>query len=247
MSYFSRLAEQTGLADRRPGFGQRGWPSPMSVSALEIDEVRELPPLSPPLAAEQPRPSSRPEVATPRTTDERPADLPSLDHPAEAQRRPSARTEPIERTEEHSAAPPAPSAAPAPAPETYLPGQRVLETVAAVRAWAAAAPASAVENTTLANNSAAPPAIDAAIPSTPPGDRDWRPIRAEPSAGPVFKPAPDVQNLTLSIGAIELTVEAPQQPAAPAPAPRGPRAADASAEGLSRLLRRHYVNWLGGP
>jgi hypothetical protein len=56
-----------------------------------------------------------------------------------------------------------------------------------------------------------------------------------------------VQNVSLSIGAIELTVEAPAGPPVPSPPPAAPvRAAEPAADGVAQRLRRHYVNWLGG-
>ncbi|OAN36776.1 hypothetical protein [Mycolicibacterium iranicum] len=298
MSYFSRLAEQAGMAATETGYGRRRPRPPVSPTAFEVEEVREhRPPASPAQAPHHAEPAAPPlsaprrpvtpvgtvssassapasarrgapahgRAASPAATGgrqpppgsalppqavQRPADNALWGRAAEAPVPPPTSPPRVSGIEEESAEQSAPRLAhavtpPSDRPDTDLPGQRTLETVAALRAWAAAAPESVAQSTTVYSTASAPSAIHAAVATT--GERDWPTSRAELSAGVTYAAAPQAENLSLSIGAIELTVEAPQQPSAPAPPPSPAGVSDSSGEGVSRQLRRHYVNWLGGP
>lgn len=71
--------------------------------------------------------------------------------------------------------------------------------------------------------------------------------RSRPPMEPRPDPLPDVHDVTLSIGRIDVTVEAPAAPPPPAPvqAP-SPSSETASSDTAVQRLRRHYVNWPGG-
>jgi hypothetical protein len=113
-----------------------------------------------------------------------------------------------------------------------------LGTLAAVRAWVAVTPAP---------DEAPPEPRETAFLQEPPE-------RLGPESGPAVPPespprleapadASEARNVTLSIGAIEVTVEeaAPVAPVPP-PAPKPAEADDAAVR-----LRRHFYNGWGGP
>jgi hypothetical protein len=135
-----------------------------------------------------------------------------------------------------------------PPPPPHDPAARVLETIAAVHAWVAAGPTpDGGRDSPAAPDSRPATAAGTAFDFTRPPEQEPSARSGTPPDEAPRPPEPAVQNVSLSIGAIELTVEAPAGPPVPSPPPAAPvRAAEPAADGVAQRLRRHYVNWLGG-
>jgi hypothetical protein len=124
--------------------------------------------------------------------------------------------------------------APRPEPRLEASGPR---TLAQVRTWVAATPATG-EVAALAPGSIPATAVESASGREPAGMAPPAPARQRETE-PLRPPAP--ANVSLSIGAIELIVEAPPVPA-PAPQPPAPIRRQARAGGgAGYRLRRHYL------
>jgi len=115
----------------------------------------------------------------------------------------------------------------------------VFETLAVVRAWVAVTPApdeaplDAGETIVLPERAPEPQARPSAA----------APRLASPSRFEAPPDAAEARNVTLSIGAIELTVEEPPPASAVAPPPAP---SPVESEGAAVRLRRHYYNGWGG-
>lgn len=265
MSYLSRLIQETGLSPA--GHASVAQPTSLADTGIvEIDETIETPRLHDMTPSSQPPqtfaraadtgqpappvvpPIRQPAFDTPTASrDQAPpsievvADRPAPDAPMAKEPAQQAAIEEIEietRAEQTAADPP---------PSVTREEDSVLHafrTIDDVRRWVAAGPQTpGVAG--LSSEEAPLEALDIVFEPLP----AWEPPRtsSRPPAATFPDPQPEVHNVTLSIGRIELTVEAPATP--PPPAPAQPQAAPtdtALADTVSQRLRRHYVNWPGG-
>jgi hypothetical protein len=129
--------------------------------------------------------------------------------------------------------------------------QQVLRTLAAVRQWTAGSFPAGDDASSVAEVHEAPGVSTSLPQSTGPenGEIVVRAGASQPEIRPISptddsrttEPAePEVVNVTLTVGSIELTLEAPEAMPSPQPRPPEPRPGPAAA-GAEAILRRHYV------
>jgi hypothetical protein len=253
MGYFSRLLRQTGVRIGNPTSRVRQRVEAASPPALEVEEVRVAgPPRAPaePSGDErtsesghgEPEPaatpmsvadSSRPVDAefpeTPKSTKPPPAE------PSEGGTPPQKRETASPETTLAVSPPPEPVSAAAPEPE-----EEALRYVDEAVEWIAAGPSLAEERP-----APGPAPGEGLPPATLPARREAAvspPSRAEPpEALSIAALRPEISNLSVSIGSIELTVEDPTG-TSPAPIAARPTVTPEHAQppGLLRLTR-HYL------
>lgn len=119
-------------------------------------------------------------------------------------------------------------------------------TLAAVRAWVAAGPSPEERHDRVAPVQM-PPSAPEIVAGSDQAAGVARPQERAVDAATPWRGDPAVAQQTLSIGTIELTIEAPP-PVIPDAPPRTPPARSPAPppDGAVQRLRRHYVSWWGG-